>query len=364
MRDPATLGAVWARDELGRRKNAVLERVRILEVVGRVVALKRAGNAMQGLCPFHDEATGSFTVYPTGTAKIRVGFFVCYGCQAKGDVITFVMKRQGLDFRDAIELLESENGLRHLQASTPAPTRPPVVQVEDRRKIERAARIWAESVAIAPGSPVDLYLRGRAIVPPADYGVGDAALNAGWPADLRFMERCWHDLDKRPFPAMVAAIRGYDGALLTVHRTYLRALAGGGWGKADVAKAKLVVGSWPPGFIRLGPDADAMLGGEGIETSLSAMQLWRRPGICFVNSGRMKTVEPPFACRDFIWAADKGGKGRWGEKFALAAANAYGAGRTVAVKIPKLEVEKGDFNDLVMLRAAERRSPSDGRMVA
>lgn len=341
-----------------RRKNAVLERVPIQAVVERVVKLKRAGSALQGCCPFHDEKTASFTVYPRGATKVRVPFFKCFGCGAGGDVIVFVMRRQGLDFREAIELLESENGLRHLQMA-PAPRPVQTVQVGEREKLALAQAIWSRTRPIEPGDPVDLYLRGRCLVPPADYGVGDAAINAGWPEDLRLEVRCWHPLEQRAWPAMVAAIRGPDGALLTVHRTYLVEHQVLSWTKAPIEKAKLVAGPFGPGFIRLGPDAARMVGGEGIETSLSAMQLWRRSGICFVNSGRMKSTEPPFACSDFIYAADKGGKGRWGEKFALAGAHAFGAGRTVAVKIPAIAGDKGDFNDLLQARtraAAERRS--------
>ena len=340
-------------ESMALRKNAVRERVPILEVVERVVSpLKRTGNARQGPCPFHDEKTGSFTVYPNGSHKIPVGFFVCYGCGAKGDVIAFVMRRQGLGFREAVELLESENGLRNLQAA-PAPRLVRAVQVGGREKVERARRIWLNARPIEAGDPVDRYLRGRALLPPADYGIGDADANAGWPADLRFAPSCWHDLERREWPAMVAAIRGYDGTLLTVHRTYL-GKRDGHWTKAAVEKAKLVVGSYGPGFIRLGPDAGAMVGGEGIESSLSAMQLWRRSGLAFVTAGRMKSVEPPFACTDFVYAADKGGAGpgkpKWGELFAHAGAEAFGRGRTVTVKIPRLDADKGDFNDLLVAR--------------
>jgi hypothetical protein len=345
--DPIAASA--AREQWSQRANEVRARVGIQGVVERVVSLKRAGAALQGLCPFHDEKTGSFTVYP------KKGFFICYGCRAAGDVLAFVMKRQGLDFKEAVQLLESENGLKHLQRSVPLPRAPAAAEDGDRQKLLRAQRLFAESVEILRDDPVDRYLRGRCLVPPADYGAGDAAQNAGWPADLRFHPRCWHDLERREYPAMIAAIRGYEGALLTVHRTYLAPRADGGFGKAAIEKAKLVVGTFGPGFIRLGPDAGAMIGGEGIESSLSAMQLWRRSGICFVNSGRMKSIEPPFACSDFIYAADKGGKGKWGEVFAHAGAKAFGVGRTVAVKIPNIAADKGDFNDFLQLRVRGER---------
>lgn len=351
----------WDDETWERRKRNVVERVAIDDVIGRVVALKgkSGGRSLVGLCPFHAENSPSFTVYPHGGRKVKVGFFVCYGCQAKGDVISFVMRQQGLEFRDAVELLESQNGIDHLKPA-PAARKPAVAQVGDRDRLNRSHELMRRSTSLVAGGTVDLYLRQRAIVPPAEYGIGNATLNAGWPPDLRYLERCWHYQERREFPAMIAAIRAHDGTLLTVHQTFLVRDADGAWTKAPVKKAKLVVGSYEPGFIRLGPDADEMVGGEGIESSLSAMQLWKRSGLAFVNSGRMKTVEPPFACRDFIYAADKGGKNgtRWGEIFAHEARRAdWNIGRTVAVKIPNLAADKGDFNDLVQLRAAaERRS--------
>lgn len=342
-------------EALARRKNVVLERVPIVRVVERVVALKRSGSALQGLCPFHEERSPSFTIHGPRPGRSH-GIFHCYGCGAAGDVIAFVMRRQGLRYREAIELLESEGGLQSLQRAAPARA-PTVVQKVDRSdKVARAHRIWALAVPVVAGGPVDLYLRGRALVPPAEYGVGDAGVNGGWPPDLRYAERCWHYEAKAHLPAMLAAIRAPDGTHLTTHCTYLARRGDGSWGKAALAKPKLVVCSYGPGFIRLGPDADAMTGGEGIESSLSAMQLYRRSGLAFVTAGRMKSVEPPFGCSDFIWAADKGGKGRWGELFALAGAQAFGAGRKVAVKIPKIASDKGDFNDLLQLRARQREA--------
>lgn len=342
-------------EAMARRKNAVLERVPIVRVVERVVQLKRSGASLQGLCPFHDEATPSFTIHGPRPGRSH-GIFRCYGCLASGDVIQFVMRRQGLRFKEAIELLESEGGLGRLQSAVPA-RQPTVVQaVDSSDKVARARRIFAQAVAITAGDPVDLYLRVRALVPPAEYGVGEIGVNAGWPLDLRFTARCWHYEAREHAPAMLAAIRAHDGTLLTTHCTYLARRPDGSWGKAPYAKPKLVVCSYGPGFVRLGPDADDMVGGEGLESSLSAMQLYRRSGLAFVTAGRMKNTEPPFACRDFIWAADKGGKGRWGEVFALAGAQAFGVGRKVAVKIPKIDAEKGDFNDLLQLRARQQEA--------
>ena len=334
------------------RARAVKEHVRIEDVVGGVVSLKGKGATRYAFCPFHDNAKTPAFVVKADSKQ----FFHCFGCGANGDVIKFVMLKQGLSFREAVELLESKHGVAKVVAT---PVKPPpsasVPQVEDRQRLDRSLQMERQSVALTPDSPPVQYLLARAIVRPSSYGVGAAEVNDGWPVDLRYLERCWHDFERRNYPALVAAIRGYDGALLTMHRTYLDRGADGVWRKAKVEKAKLVVGSFGPGYIRLGEAADRMIGGEGIETTLSAMQLYRRPGLCYVTAGRMKSIEPPFVCSDYLIAADKGGKDRWGERHAQAGAARFGGHRKVRVVIPKIEADKGDFNDWVVERAAAAR---------
>lgn len=62
--------------------------------------LKGYGNRLTGLCPFHEENTPSFVVYPEQNS------YHCYGCGANGDVIEFVMQSEGLTFKDAIRRLQ------------------------------------------------------------------------------------------------------------------------------------------------------------------------------------------------------------------------------------------------------------------
>lgn len=64
----------------------------IYDVISSYVNLKRAGSNYTGLCPFHSEKTPSFTVFPSTSS------FYCFGCGAGGDVITFVMKSENLDY--------------------------------------------------------------------------------------------------------------------------------------------------------------------------------------------------------------------------------------------------------------------------
>lgn len=77
----------------------IRERVDIVDLIGSYVDLKRSGSSYMGLCPFHSEKTPSFSVSPS--KKI----FKCFGCGEGGDVITFIMKRENLGFREAVEFL-------------------------------------------------------------------------------------------------------------------------------------------------------------------------------------------------------------------------------------------------------------------
>jgi DNA primase len=90
----------------------------VADVVGETVALKRAGTIQKGLCPFHAEKTPSFIVTPERET------WHCFGCGEHGDIFTFVMRRDGLDFREALSRLAERAGVE-LSARTAG---------EDRRR--------------------------------------------------------------------------------------------------------------------------------------------------------------------------------------------------------------------------------------
>jgi DNA primase len=83
----------------------LLARVDIADVVGRHVQLKKAGQNLLGLCPFHAEKTPSFTVSPSKQ------FFHCFGCGAHGSAIGFLMEHRGLDYVEAIRDLAQSVGM-------------------------------------------------------------------------------------------------------------------------------------------------------------------------------------------------------------------------------------------------------------
>src|SRR5690625_145966 len=89
--------------------NETIEKIKdsgdIVDIVSDYVQLKRSGANFVGLCPFHNEKTPSFTVSQSKQ------FFHCFGCGESGDLISFVMKRENLDFTEAIKFLGERLGI-------------------------------------------------------------------------------------------------------------------------------------------------------------------------------------------------------------------------------------------------------------
>ena len=82
------------------------ERLSIVDVVGRRVPLNKKGQNHWGCCPFHNEKTPSFSV------NEEKGFYHCFGCGEHGDIISFVMKTENMDFKQAIAELAQIAGIK------------------------------------------------------------------------------------------------------------------------------------------------------------------------------------------------------------------------------------------------------------
>lgn len=80
-------------------------RLDLLDIIGQKVTLKRAGQTYKGLCPFHSEKTPSFVVFPDK------GNYHCFGCGENGDIFTFVMKTEHLDFPETLRTLAAQAGI-------------------------------------------------------------------------------------------------------------------------------------------------------------------------------------------------------------------------------------------------------------
>lgn len=89
----------------------VRARADIVEIIGEHVSLKRSGKDFKGRCPFHEERTPSFYVVPSK------GFYNCFGCGESGDVFTFLMKRLGMGFLDAVRMVAERSGVEIREVS-------------------------------------------------------------------------------------------------------------------------------------------------------------------------------------------------------------------------------------------------------
>jgi DNA primase len=117
-------------------KDRVREAVDFLELVSARTELRRAGPARyEGLCPFHDERTPSFGIDPA--QKV----YYCFGCQASGDVFTFVQETEGVDFKGALELLAERYGVE-LEREEEDPR-----EAEKRRRRERLLELLSRTAA-------------------------------------------------------------------------------------------------------------------------------------------------------------------------------------------------------------------------
>lgn len=132
----------------------IAERLDIVDIVAETVKLTRKGNRYWGLCPFHTEKTPSFSV----TSERNM--FYCFGCHAGGDIFSFVMKRDGLDFKEALEMLAARAGIK---LASGAGSR----DQEQRKKVievnRAAAEFYHQMLLSRQGGVVQKYLENRGV---------------------------------------------------------------------------------------------------------------------------------------------------------------------------------------------------------
>ena len=131
------------------------------------VRLRGRGRVRQGVCPFHDEAEGSFTVYGDSER------FYCFGCGEGGDVLDFIQKSEGLSLPDAIARLDGSPGLAPRAAIRPAgPRRPEYAAVHPREPdlLTAAARFYAGR--LRRSAEAREYLASRSVGPVAAARLG------------------------------------------------------------------------------------------------------------------------------------------------------------------------------------------------
>ena len=136
------------------------DRADIVELVGRFVPLKKAGANFQGLCPFHDEKSPSFSVSPAKQ------FYHCFGCGAHGNALRFLMEYQGLGFIEAVKELAGQLGMPVPEDNRSREERERDAQLQVRRKtlsevLAQAADAYVQALKREPAA--QNYLKGRGL---------------------------------------------------------------------------------------------------------------------------------------------------------------------------------------------------------
>jgi DNA primase len=136
----------------------VLDEIRasvdLVDLIGRYVTLKRAGQNWKGLCPFHTERTPSFMVNP------HKGIFHCFGCGVGGDAFGFLMRQDRLSFPEAVRTLAGMVGIRLPEEPGP---RDDAGRHELFRVMELAARFYSDTLWGRAGAQARSYLAARGI---------------------------------------------------------------------------------------------------------------------------------------------------------------------------------------------------------
>ena len=134
----------------------IKQRNNITDVISRFVPLKRAGSNLVGCCPFHSEKTPSFTVFPATSS------YYCFGCGAGGDVITFEMQAEGLDYRDAVEQLAKWAGVPVEEEDYGRKEEKPAVKKDRLLTLNKdAARFFRSALLSEQGRDALAYLQKR-----------------------------------------------------------------------------------------------------------------------------------------------------------------------------------------------------------
>ncbi|MGH9294824.1 MAG: CHC2 zinc finger domain-containing protein, partial [Acidimicrobiales bacterium] len=128
----------------------------MVALVGEYTPLKRVGTRYVGLCPFHSEKSGSFSL------NAEEGLYYCFGCQASGDAITFLRSIEGCDFVEAVERLAARAGMAVRYDSTGRKSGERDRLQLLKEALEGAAGFYHERLVCDPGAGrARQYLRSR-----------------------------------------------------------------------------------------------------------------------------------------------------------------------------------------------------------
>ena len=157
----------------------LLARSDIVDVVGSYVQLTRKGANLFGLCPFHSEKTGSFSVAPDKQ------IYYCFGCKKGGGVVNFIMEEENLTFPDAVRFLAKRAGMEVPEETGDREAGRRRARLLDLNR--DAARYYYQALQGPEGGAVREYLRRRQIRRATAVNFGMGAAPDGWDALLNAM---------------------------------------------------------------------------------------------------------------------------------------------------------------------------------
>ena len=171
---------------------AVRERADIEAIVGQHVTLKRSGSSLKGLCPFHDEKSGSFYVSPARAS------WHCFGCGEGGDAIAFLMKVDNLTFVESVEYLASQAGitLRYEEGHTgPTPEQRAAASGQRARLLAvlaDAADFYSRGLGAVSAAPAREFLTERGFGPADATRFGCGFSPDAWDMTLNYLKSKGH----------------------------------------------------------------------------------------------------------------------------------------------------------------------------
>ncbi|WP_309630344.1 toprim domain-containing protein [Brevundimonas sp.] len=210
----------------------------------------------------------------------------------------------------------------------------------DRRlRVATALRLWSGTTAPAACGPAGVYVRRRAVVGGA--GVSNLRLHPAAPTAV-------YRGGGRTRPALVARISDADDRLTAVELTYLDP---NGLPATGLRLGRKTVGQVPPGAaVRLSPAAREMLVGEGVVTTLSAMDRFHLPGWALMAANNLAAWTPPAGVRRVLIAADRGAAG----EAAAAKLRRRLVRQGLDVRVTWPEPPFGDWNEVAVAAASQR----------
>ena len=283
-----------------------------------------------GACPICDKGIDRFR----WDDREGRGTYICSTCGA-GNGVDLVMNWKHVDFVEAKRMIEGQIGTAPLDAPR---------AVRDDAAAKRAmTALWTRARPLDGQDVASRYLRAR--------GLALAAL----PPSLKVVDDLpYSDGDREPksYPAMLAKFVAPDDKSAILHRTYLAEPGV----KAPVETVRKMMAGLVPagGAVRLSAAEETMGVAEGIETAMSAAEIWDVPVWAALNSGALTKFKPPKIAKHIIIFADSDSSfGGQNAGFALAY-RLKTEGFNVEVRTPMFTDtgEKSDWNDMAERKAA------------